>query len=74
MGIITVSLDDETEKALRILAAKKGKKKGALAETIAELTELTRSKYVEELLERIEKGFPINAGKIRREDIYAERA
>jgi len=74
MGVITVSLDDETEKALRILAAKKGRKKGALAETIAELADIAKSKYVGELLERIKKGFPINAGKIRREDIYAERA
>ncbi len=75
MGIITISLSDEVEKKIRALAARKGKKKGAISETIEELVRSVEAKdTIRRVLEDLKQGYPINAGKIKRAEIYEERA
>ncbi len=74
MGIITISLSDEVEKKIRALAARKGKKKGAISETIEELVRSVEAKdKIRRVLEDLKQGYPINA-KIKRAEIYEERA
>ncbi len=75
MGIITVSLPDDVEEKIRALAARKAKKKGAISETIEELVRNLEAKdKIERILDDLRQGYPINAGKIERAEIYEERA
>ena len=73
MGVITISLDDDAERILREIAGRRGKKKGALGETIAELLKTARNDEIASLLEELKRGFPINVGKIKRDELYEDR-
>jgi len=68
MGVITISLNDQTEKELRKLAkAKYSMKKGAMAKVITEALEKWKKQkedeiIIKESLELLKKGFDM--GKI----------
>ena len=80
MGIITVSVDDETEKEFRKLVEEKGGKKGDLGKAVTEAMkkwaeEKRQKEIAERMMNRSEKGLyrlPKN-WKFNREEIYDKR-
>ena len=76
MGVITISLNDETEKELRNLAkAHYAMKKGAMAKIITEAIkewkeEQEQEKIKKEALARLEKGYNMGKFTATREELH----